>query len=168
LHDNAVKGVAANEAYIFSVCATGAAAFHGSKDFRCARHFGDAHEKIANGVAVLADGRFVSVSRDRKLRIWTLNGCEVIGTPHDHSIKCVAANCGSDLIATGSYNGMVAIYDLQRSAWVAIVRPTAAGISSITSAEVPNAFLASAYDGQVYRVCAAVTVEGIMPSVARL
>jgi WD40 repeat protein len=92
----------------------------------------------------------------------------VIETPHDHSIKCVAANPGSDLIATGSYNGMVAIYDRQRSAWVATVRPTAAGISSITSATAPDAFLASSYDGQVYKVYASVTANGIMPSVARL
>jgi len=35
---------------------------------------GDAHDKIAKVLAVLADGRFVSVSRDRNWRYGLLNG----------------------------------------------------------------------------------------------
>ncbi|MBI2761938.1 MAG: WD40 repeat domain-containing protein [Chloroflexi bacterium] len=152
LHDNAVKGVACNDTHIFSVCATGAAAFHDIATLDCARRILDAHEKIANGAACLADGRFVSVSRDRKLRLWTIDSCEVMPTPHDHSVKCVAAGPHDSLVATGSYDGKVALYDWRKGAWAHLERPTVFGVSSVACSETPNEFLASSYDGQVYRV----------------
>jgi toxoflavin biosynthesis protein ToxC len=152
LFESAVKGVACNDGYIFSVCATGAAAFHSIAALSCVRQIPAAHDKIANGAAVLPDGRFVSVSRDRKLRIWSLADCRVIESPHDHSIKCVATSAGGDLVATGSYDGKVALYDWRRDEWRHVERPTAFGISSVAAADAPDEFVASSYDGEVYRV----------------
>jgi WD40 repeat protein len=150
LHDNAIKGLACNDRQIFSVCATGAAAWHRIDDLGCERRVADAHEKISNGAACLPDGRFVSVSRDRKLRIWAEQSATVVPTPHDHSVKCVAVSRDGSLIAAGSYDGKVALYDWRRGSWVRLERLSAFGISSVAPAVEPRGFLASSYDGRVY------------------
>ncbi len=142
LHEQAVKGVAAQGERLFSVSAAGDAALLGA--WRRA----DAHDRIANGVCALRDGRFATVSRDRMLRLWDGDRADVVPSPHTHSIKCVAA--GGRFVATGSYDGTIALFDLERDDWGAIVRPTCAGISSLCADG--EAFLASAYDGHVWRV----------------
>lgn len=152
LHDNAIKGLAANDRHVFSVCATGAAAFHRIGDLACARHVPHGHDRIANGAALLADGRFASVSRDLRLRLWSLEGEEVVETPHDHSIKCVAVSRNGRLVGTGSYDGKVALYDWMARAWEDVHRPTTSGISCLAPAGSPELFLASSYDGQIYEV----------------
>jgi WD40 repeat protein len=152
LHDNAIKGLASNKEHIFSVCADCSAAFYSIDNLKCVRHISDAHKKIANGAACLPDNRFVSISRDRNLRLWTIDSCQVIPTPHDHSVKCVAVSNESNLIATGAYDGKIAIYDLNSNTWVKTERPTAFGISSIVFSDAAGEFLASSYDGQVYHV----------------
>ena len=76
MHANAIKGVACSDELIFSVCASGDAAFHRVGDLgRCAT-CPATHRKIANGAAALPDGRFVCVSRDLSLRIWSLDGAD--------------------------------------------------------------------------------------------
>ena len=150
LHDQAVKGVAVRGDTIFSVSAAGDAAIHTPAG---ARHIARGHDKIANGVCGLADGRFATVSRDLKLRLWTGDRADVIATPHRHSIKCVAAT--ADHVATGSYDGTVAFYDLRTGTWSELFRPTCAGISASCTAAEPGAILASSYDGCVYRIDAA-------------
>jgi len=152
LHDNAVKGLAASDRHVFSICATGAAAFHDVDDLRCLRLEPRGHDRIANGTAALPDGRFASVSRDRKLRLWSLDGREVVPTPHDHSIKCVAVSGSGRLVGTGSYDGKVAVYDWVRGSWERVERPTASGISAIAPAGHPEQFLASSYDSNLYRI----------------
>jgi len=160
LHDNAIKGLACNGAQIFSVCATGAAAWHAIDGFACERRVEHAHEKISNGAACLPDGRFVSVSRDRKLRIWSAEGvASVIPTPHDHSVKCVAVSRDGSLIAAGAYDGKVALYDWRRGEWRHTERASAFGISSVAPAADGDGFLASSYDGQVYAVRTAVAAS---------
>lgn len=151
-HDNAVKGIAANGRDIFTVCATGAAAFTSIAGFTRERLLPSAHDRISNGAALLRDGGFASVSRDRQLRLWRAEQVREIATPHSHSIKCVTVCPHTGLIATGSYNGLLAIYDERADAWVRIVHPTSAGISSLAPAREPGAFLASSYDGRVYTV----------------
>ena len=155
LFDNAVKGLAANESTIFSVSANRAAAFHSIRDLALIRHVSEAHERICNGAAALPDGRFASVSRDRKLKIWDVGADSVVSveTPHDHSIKCVAASPQSGLIATGAYDGTVAIFDVEQNRWIFTSRPTISGISSLTSTSDPFKFLASSYDGKTYTIC---------------
>ena len=37
-------------------------------------------------------------------------------------------------------------------AWAHLERPTVFGISSVACSETPDEFLASSYDGQVYRI----------------
>lgn len=155
MHNNAIKGLSCNADLIFSVCATGAAAFHSIDSFALVRFVPDAHRKISNGTATLPDGRFLSVSRDLKLRIWTLSGCEEIDTPHNHSIKCVAVALVGRTLATGSYDGTVAVFDWMEHKWIRIVRPTTAGISSLCSTDEKDSYLASSYDGRIYSACAA-------------
>jgi WD40 repeat protein len=152
LHDNAVKGISANSTHIFSVCATGEAAFHAVNDFSCTRRIAKAHRKISNGAATLDDGRFVSVSRDLSLRIWSAGDVYEVSTPHDHSVKCVAVSCDGTLVATGSYDGRVALYDWQHGVWPYNRKLTSAGISSLTSTSQARVFLASSYDGRIYEI----------------
>jgi toxoflavin biosynthesis protein ToxC len=153
LHANAVKGIACNGSRLFSVDATGAAALHRIEDLALEHLIPKAHLRIGNGADSLPDGRFVSVSRDRRLRIWDGATPTVIETPHTHSIKCIRA--GQRFVATGSYSGMVCLYDVDRKAWIHQERPTCAGISSLARAEEPDIFLASSYDGRVYEIRAA-------------
>lgn len=151
LNENAIKGVACDGSKLFSVSATGASAYHSLDDLSCLERFEAAHAKIANGCAVLPDGRFASVSRDLKLRLWSGERCQVIATPHTHSIKCVAVAPRSGLIATGSYNGAVAVYDPAREIWETL-KPSAAGISSLCPRGDGQGFWASSYDGLLHRI----------------
>jgi toxoflavin biosynthesis protein ToxC len=152
LHNNATKGVSASDNSIFSVCATGAAAFHCISDFKCIMYTENAHDRIANGCTTVDGMRFASISRDLKLRIWDATQVEVFATPHKNSIKCIASSIDAAFIATGDYTGTIAIFSLVQRKWCKVVRPTAAGISSITANTTQNTFLASSYDGQLYMV----------------
>lgn len=150
LHTNAVKGLSASSEAIFSVCATGAAAFHRISDFECAVNIEHAHDRIANGCTAIGANGFASISRDLKLRLWQGNGVEVLETPHQNSIKCIASSVNGAFIATGNYTGTVAIFDVSEKLWVRVLRPTATGISSITAGPTEDTFIASAYDGKLY------------------
>jgi WD40 repeat protein len=152
LHDNAVKGVSVSDGRIFSVCATGSAALHDAGDFRLLARIDRAHEKIANGCVGLPGGRFASVSRDLKLRIWREAAVEVFDTPHVNSIKCVNASPDGRWIATGSYAGGIAVFDTRSRSWSHVARPTAAGISCIVPTGRSGEFVASSYDGNTYAV----------------
>lgn len=157
LHGNAVKGVCAYGTTLFSVCATGAVGFHRFPGLEPYRLIPNAHERICNGAAALASGEFMSVSRDRTLGLWDTRGnrLSIVRTPHENSIKCVAADSASRLIATGGYRGRVAVYSLDSERWVYNHRVTHAGISAISETSDPGTFLASSYDGTVYIVKAA-------------
>lgn len=151
LHDNAVKGLAASGPELFSVCATAAVALHDVRTGERLFEQANGHSKIANGCAILPDGRYVSVSRDLKLRIWTGGQAAVFETPHRNSIKCCAVSDDGTHIGTADYGGTIAVFDVAEGRYVFRVRPTAAGISSII-ADPGGGFLASSYDGSLYRV----------------
>ncbi|MGH3190597.1 MAG: WD40 repeat domain-containing protein [Streptosporangiaceae bacterium] len=157
LHDNAIKGLSSHGATLFSVCATGAVGFHHFPDLQACRFIPNAHERICNGAASLQSGEFVSVSRDRTLRLWNTSGEQlaIVQTPHENSIKCVAADSATRLIATGGYRGRVAVYSLSGERWVYNRRVTHAGISGLSETGEPGTFLASSYDGTVYTIRAA-------------
>ncbi len=152
MHDNAIKGITADDELLFSVCATSAVAFHRVADFSLESYIDDAHERIANGCTRI-DGGFASISRDLKLRIWRGGESEVFDTPHTHSVKCIAASADQRLIATGSYGGTIAVFDVEARDWIEMGKPTASGISCLVSDQRSNGFLASSYDGRVYQVC---------------
>ncbi len=159
IQDNAIKGLSNDGNLLFSVSATGQAAFHQLRDMTPVKVVPDGHDKISNGCAVLDAGRFASVSRDLKLRIWDMSGpascrSEVIESPHQVSIKCIAALPEKSIIATGSYNGVVALYDYRSNQWIRSVRPTAAGISSLCVRGDRNGFWAGSYDGRIYEITA--------------
>ncbi len=154
LHDNAVKGLAVSDGILFSVCATSAAAFHRLDDLACVARRDEAHDRIANGCVAVRPGVFASVSRDLKLRVW--HGYEhdptVVDTPHRNSVKCVSASPDGRFVATGSYVGVVAVYEVDTGRWSNLARPTAAGISCLAPGHGPGEFLAASYDGHVYPV----------------
>ncbi|WP_412540824.1 WD40 repeat domain-containing protein [Longispora sp. K20-0274] len=153
LHANAIKGVAVSGGRIFSVCADGSVAWHDAETFVLIRRVPGAHDKIANGCAALHGGRFASVSRDLTLRLWSADfSVATLHTPHQHSIKCVAASPDGVHVATGAYDGRIAVYDTITETWAPVYRPTTAGISSLAYDERRGTFLASAYDGQVHEV----------------
>ena len=152
LHDNAIKGLASDDETLFSVCATGASARHDLATMAPLATLAEAHDKIANGCARLNDGRFASVSRDLKLRIWRRDSSVAVVTPHTFSIKCVAASDDGAVIASGDYGGTVAFYDLGLQRWLRVERPTSCGISSIAFDARRQTFLASSYDGTVYEL----------------
>lgn len=152
LHTNAVKGIATSSDTIFSVCATGAAAFHRISDFQLATHVEKAHDRIANCCTSLGTLGFASAGRDLTLRIWRDGRRTVIATPHVNSIKCVCATPDGRVIATGSYTGSIALYDLQTARWLRQVRPTPTGISALCYDTCSARFLASSYDGQIHAI----------------
>jgi len=146
-HRHAVKSVVSNGTHVFSVAADTSVAMRDARTLALVVEFRHGHTKIANGAAALPDGRFASVSRDRILRLWTPSGSTEIATPHQRSIKCVAVSHDGRSIATGAYDGRIAVYDLAAERWT-VTRPTISGISSITPFH--DGFIASSYDGRTY------------------
>lgn len=151
LHENAIKGIAADDEFLFSVCATAAAAFHRISDFGLERYLDKAHARISNGCTRIQDG-FASIGRDLKLRLWRDGADEVYDTPHGQSIKCIAISQDLTQIATGSYGGTVAIFDVVKRRWATVQKPTASGISCLSQDVDGTGFLASAYDGRIYPI----------------
>ncbi|MGW6408353.1 WD40 repeat domain-containing protein [Streptomyces vinaceus] len=149
---NAVKGLAVSGETIFAVCADASASWFSTRTLEETARVEEAHTRIANGCAPLPGGRFASVSRDLLLRLWDGDGATAVPTPHDHSIKCVAASADGALVATGSYGGTVAVYDTRTGAWPYVGKPTTAGISGLHYAPEADTFLAASYDGSVYPV----------------
>ncbi len=62
MHENAIKGIAADETYIFSVCATAAAAFFRIADFGLETYLDKAHERISNGCTQIQGASPASVA----------------------------------------------------------------------------------------------------------
>lgn len=151
LHKNAIKGLAWSEDKLFSVCADSAMAVHDTRNWLCIEYAERAHDKIANGCAALPRGVFASVSRDLKLRLWSGTDVHVVETPHANSIKCCAASSDAKYIACGDYAGRISIYDVAQGMFVSCRRYTAAGISSLIACG-ENGFIATSYDGRIYRV----------------
>ncbi|MFJ2380753.1 WD40 repeat domain-containing protein [Pseudomonas protegens] len=162
MHENAIKGIAADETYIFSVCATAAAAFFRIADFGLETYLDKAHERISNGCTQIQGG-FASIGRDLKLRLWRDGASEVFDTPHSHSIKCIAISRDRSMIATGSYGGTVAVFDLKKRVWASVEKPTASGISCLIHDASGEGFLASAYDGRIYPITPPAAVQSARP-----
>lgn len=152
LHNNAIKGISASDNMIYSVCATGAAAFHSTIDYSCIKYIDDAHSKIANGCTKIKENSFASVSRDLKLRIVSESKIEEIQTLHKNSIKCIVSNQTGTLLALGDYNGSCSIYDVENKKFIKYSKVSDFGISSLTFDEKEEKFLASSYNGRVIEI----------------
>ncbi|MCK9394308.1 MAG: WD40 repeat domain-containing protein [Methylobacter sp.] len=152
VYENAIKGIAANQDRLFSVCASTDIAWHNCDDLSLALKITQAHEKIANACCKVGDTGFASVARDRSLRIWIDGGQEVYPAPHLNSIKCICASPDGQSLMTGSYGGTLAGFDFPTRTWTTFERPTTAGISSISYDPVQSRFLAASYDGEIYPV----------------
>ena len=152
LYANPIKGLAASQTELFSVCASTDIAWHRLDDFTEVRRIAKAHDRIANGCCRAGEDSFASVGRDRKLRIWTDGREEVFETPHPNSVKCISASDDRMSLMTGAYTGTVAGFDMRTRSWVSFARPTASGISSLAFDSDRGCFLAGSYDGCVYDV----------------
>ncbi|WP_324103317.1 WD40 repeat domain-containing protein [Noviherbaspirillum sp.] len=152
IYENAIKGLAANDQLIFSVCASTAVAWHDIDTLKLVRMVPRAHERIANGGCLAGPRGFASIGRDRKLRIWEGDQVQTIETPHPNSIKCICASADRNLLMTGAYTGTLAGFDMTSRTWYSFARPTSAGISSIAYDHRHGYFLASSYDGRIYVV----------------
>jgi WD40 repeat protein len=150
----AIKGLAVHGTTLFASSADFSVAFVSVVDLMVARHVPDAHGAIVNGCATIPGGRFATVSRDRVLRLWAAERSDAFPTPHAHSVRCIAACRATGLVATGAYDGTVALFDTDTKKWLKIERLTDFGISSLARGDRPGAFLASSYDGHVYEVTA--------------
>ena len=151
-YENAVKGLSCSDGLLFSVCASTAVAWHRIDNGALVRSIAGAHERIANACCDIGAGRFASVSRDRMLRLWYGHRAEVHASPHGHSIKCICVDGERRMILTGSYGGTLAAFDLAQKRWTRVLRPTAAGISSITWDAARGRFIAASYDGGMHPV----------------
>lgn len=152
IYDNAIKGLVASDDRLFSVCASTAVAWHDLTDLTLIRLIPHAHERIANSCCLAGPHGFASVGRDLKLRIWDGDREEVYDTPHPNSVKCICVSADRRTVMTGAYSGTLAGFDLDARRWRSFERPTAAGISSLAYDPRQSQFLASSYDGQLYRV----------------
>ncbi len=148
---NAVKGLAVSGDLLMAVSADRAAVWHRCSDLAPVAALPAVHDRIANGCAGLGDGWFASVSRDRKLRIWSPDReMFIYPTPHAHSIKCVAAAPELGVVATADYFGTAALFDAHERRWIESRRLTSSGISSLNYDSGRHRFCASSYDGEVY------------------
>ncbi len=152
LHEQAVKGIANYNQIIFSVSASGDASIIDTRLTYKTINLENAHNQIANGVCLIPDGRFATVSRDRVLRIWNKLNPKCIPTPHKHSVKCVSISSCGKFIVTGSYDGTIAFYEFDKNDWKIMVRPTTSGISCLCPSMGTSSVLASSYDGFLYYI----------------
>lgn len=154
-HQNAIKGIAYSKSLnlVATVDATGAIAFQSVADWSVVKKVSEAHIKIANDCTAVGDFGFASISRDRKLYFWNASlESEAINTPHTHSIKCIASHPDGRFIATGAYNGSIAIFDRIQKQWINVTRPTTSGISDLIYSKSRHEFIATSYDGGVYYI----------------
>jgi WD40 repeat protein len=152
LHNNAIKGSFGFDKFIISVCANGEISRFDTVWF--SKQIVTGHTNIINGCALINQEIFATVSRDKLLKLWSINSLECqteLNTSHSHSIKAVAVDTKGNYIATGSYNGTVAIVNLANNKWF-YKRLTNSGISCIKYDQVNNQFIAASYDGNLYYV----------------
>ncbi len=152
IYENAIKGIAVRGDVIFSVCASTDICWHRAADFSLIRKIKRAHERIANSCCIAGENAFASVGRDLKLRIWEDDKQDVYQTPHPNSVKCMSVSSDGNTILTGAYTGTVAAFDVRSRQWTSFQRISASGISSIDYDGRQNCFLASSYDGKIYKV----------------
>ena len=156
LHVSAIKGVAVSGTTLFSTSSDQSIAWHDLRDFRELGRVSEAHQRVVNGCVALGDGRFATVGRDLTLRIWDESGTSTaIQPPIARSIRAIAASSDGHVLALGSYDGHVAQYDANAHTLLALDRPTAAGISAMIYSPHEKRFVASSYDGRLYRIEAA-------------
>lgn len=153
VHDNAIKGLASDGRYVFSVCADTSVAWLDATTLEVVHRKPAAHDRIVNGCASLGSGRFASVGRDRVLNLWAPDfEAQRVEAPNRNSIKCVAASEDGRYVVCGDYGGGIAVYTIDAARWAVPARATTSGISSLTYDAGLDRFLASSYDGRVYTV----------------
>jgi WD40 repeat protein len=152
LHRSAVTGIASTGGLLFTVSAAGSDAAHRLDTMEEVHSDPSVHSGGATGCTALPGGRFASVGRDLKLRIWGLERAVGIATAHRNAMSCCAASLDGTHLATGDDAGRVGIFDLQRGEYLRFVRLSSKGISSLVPAPEPGAFIATSRDGYIYHV----------------
>jgi toxoflavin biosynthesis protein ToxC len=153
-HNNAIKGIANNGNIIFSVSANRNISFHKCENFELIQKIENAHTKIINACVYINEGMFASISRDLKMKIWNSDSklLETIETEHTHSLKCISKSSDNNILAVGSYNGQVHLYNLKTKKWFQKKHISKSGVSSICFDSLKNQFLTSSYDGKIYEI----------------
>jgi hypothetical protein len=156
-HTNAIKSLAVGGGELFSVCANTTIAWHGLDDLSERQRIPRAHTRIVNAACVLARGAggaagFASVGRDRMLRLWLPEDKIAIATPHPNSVKCLAASPCGRWLASGSYEGTVALFDRATMAFTSCHRISKSGISALCWHSAAGGFAAASYDGAVHDI----------------
>ncbi|UAA37136.1 WD40 repeat domain-containing protein [Paraneptunicella aestuarii] len=150
VHDNAIKDVATSATELFSVSASAGAAYNQLSDLQRSHLIEEGHSKIANGCSFVGNDQFASISRDLKLRVWRNHEAIVFDTPHQNSIKCIAYNPSSNMVATCDYTGHAGLFDMNTEQYVAFTRLTNCGLSCVTADDQGTGFKCSSYDGHIY------------------
>ncbi len=155
VHANAVKGLCVQSGRLFSVCANTAVAWHDLDTLALIGLRERMHDKIANACCPAGPGLVASVARDRYLRLWAADGdltapAQAYLSPHQHSIKSLSVSADQRWLATGSYGGTVAWFDLTRRAWTRFEHVSTAGIAALAFDPARSTFLAAAYDGELH------------------
>jgi WD40 repeat protein len=153
IHANAIKGVSVQDGIVFTVCADRTAVFSDAKTLAPLRVVENEHGKIANGCSSLGAGRFASISRDLKLRLWSYHEdtVETVDTPSTNSIKCVSASACGRYVAIGTYAGHAGIFDVKRRSWPVWKKISQRGISCSTWTQDMK-FLFASYSGHVHSI----------------
>jgi WD40 repeat protein len=71
----------------------------------------------------------------------------------------MAASAGGTTLATGGYDGTIAVFDTSTRSWVGTCRASSGGLSSLTPVLDGEGYLAGGYDGHVYRITVAPVVR---------
>ena len=102
----------------------------------------DVREQWPNGVVFLGgDDRLALCSSDKTIRIWDLQSGRMIQSlPQPDSIRCVAYEPTKKLLAWGRYDGIVTVWDTQKSekGVGCIVRQVCRWFRCIQSGRNPN------------------------------
>ncbi|TMJ16563.1 MAG: WD40 repeat domain-containing protein [Alphaproteobacteria bacterium] len=152
LHRSAITGIASDAGLLFTVTAAGSDAAHRLETMEEVHSDPSVHSGGATGCTALPGGRFASVGRDLKLRLWGLDRSVGIATAHRNAMSCCAASADGTHLATGDEAGRVGIFDLRSGEYLRFVRLSSEGISSLAAAPEPGAFIATSRDGYVYHV----------------
>ena len=119
---SAIKGLATDGVTIFGTSANASVVFFAVATLEPTRIVPDAHGQIVNGATCCRPGVFGSVSRDLFLRLWEKGRSVPFETPHHHSVRCVTTCKDSRLVASGAYDGTIAIFDLDTRTWLGETR----------------------------------------------
>jgi WD40 repeat protein len=90
------------------------------------------HDGRIDGLKVLSDGRLLTWSDDRTLRLWRLDGSDpVVHMGHEHGVTTVLEIPGSGILISGSHDKTMRIWSLNSMKTVHVLRGHTEGIDGV-------------------------------------